>query len=95
MANITSGFKVTRVCPFDRNAFKLPGETFTSFRQQTLQEETGLAYIPMYSPRRLTTKPFMQVSPVPLFKTPLVDCDCLNQFLLYRNISILPWLQVQ
>ena len=65
MVNITSGFKVTGVCPFDRNAFKLPGETFTSFRPQTLQEETGLAYIPMYSPRRFTTKPCMQVSPDP------------------------------
>ena len=95
MVNITSGFKVTGVCPFDRNAFKLPGETFTSFRPQTIQEEIGLAYIPMYSPRRFTTKPCMQVSPDPLFKTPLVDCHCLNRFLLYRNISILPWLQVQ
>ena len=69
MVNITSGFKVTGVCPFDRNAFKLPGETFTSFRPQTLQEGTGLAYIPMYSPRRFTTKPCMQVSPDPPVQT--------------------------
>ena len=55
--NITSGFKATGVCPFDRNAISLPSETpFTKFRPETLVEQTGISYIPLYSPASSRSK---------------------------------------
>ena len=48
MTNIISGFKVTGICPFNREVLQLPGERFSSFEQQTLEEQTGLAHIPLY-----------------------------------------------
>ena len=48
--NIMSGFKVTGVCPFSRITLDtLPS---MSTKTKSLQEETGLAYIPLYSPAR-------------------------------------------
>ena len=52
LRNVTSGFKVTGVYPFNRNVVleKLPGEKFTSFKPECLPQTSGLAYIPLYSP---------------------------------------------
>ena len=53
-SNIISGFRSTGICPFDRRTLKVPG-----FEQEeegdhedldNLSEETGLAYIPLFSP---------------------------------------------
>ena len=44
ISNIVSGFKVTGVYPVDREALLGP------FTPSPLPEETGLAYIPLYSP---------------------------------------------
>ena len=64
MTNIIGGFKVTGICPFNREVFQLPGERFSSFEQQTLEEQTGLAYIPLYTPRKLCTgEPHVLLSP--------------------------------
>ena len=63
LPNIISGFRITGICPFNRDAFKLPGEEFTCFEPKTLQEETGLAYIPLYSPRGSAMKQSLQHSP--------------------------------
>ena len=50
--NITAGFKVSGIYPFDRNVVldKLPDEKFTSFKPESVQQSSGLAYIPLYSP---------------------------------------------
>ena len=50
--NVTSGFKVTGVYPFNRNAVldKIPGENYTTFKPECLPQTSGLAYIPLYSP---------------------------------------------
>ena len=56
MKNIVSGFKVTGVYPVDRYAIKLPSERCQqSFRPESLVKESGLAYIPLYSPHRCAT----------------------------------------
>ena len=56
MKNIVSGFKVTGVYPVDRHAIKLPSErSQQSFRPESLAKESGLAYIPLYSPHRCAT----------------------------------------
>ena len=48
--NIMSGFKVTGVCPFSQITLDtLPS---MSTKTKSVQEETGLAYIPLYSPAR-------------------------------------------
>ena len=47
--NIIAGFRICRVCPFDRNAMQLPK---TVFEPEKLTKDTGLAYIPLYSPAR-------------------------------------------
>ena len=52
MRNIMAGFKVTGVCPFNRDIFQLRTNQYTSFKPDTLPERTGLAY----SPRRYSTK---------------------------------------
>lgn len=49
MKNIISGFKVTGVCPFDRNAIVVP-----DVEEPSLPESSGLAYIPFHSPARLS-----------------------------------------
>ena len=48
--NITSGFKVTGVFPVDRFAIKLPEDTKPVFKPEALAVQSGLAYIPLYSP---------------------------------------------
>ena len=49
--NITASFSVTGVCPFNRNALsQLPSKKQASFQPDQLPLQTGLAYIPMYSP---------------------------------------------
>ena len=56
MKNIVNGFKVTGVYPLNRYAIKLPsGSSQTTFRPENLAKESGLAYIPLYSPYRCTT----------------------------------------
>ena len=49
--NITGGFQITGIYPFNRSTFKV-NDVKQEGRQDTSQsliEETGLAYIPMYS----------------------------------------------
>ena len=48
--NIKSGFKVTGIYPFNREAIVLPEEKFEQFKPQTLSTSSGLSYIPFYSP---------------------------------------------
>ena len=50
MPNIIASFRKTGICPFDRNAIALPGDTVTSPKMESLAQKTGLAYIPLYSP---------------------------------------------
>ena len=51
MHNITMSFKVTGVCPYSRKAFNLTEEEdISAFKPEQLEKETGLAYIPLYSP---------------------------------------------
>ena len=52
LRNVIAGFKVTGVCPFDRDAVleRLPAENFTKFKPESLPQSSGLAYIPLYSP---------------------------------------------
>ena len=45
VANITGGFRTTGVYPVDRNALSSPAEEC-----ETLSRETGLSFIPLYSP---------------------------------------------
>ena len=54
MPNIINSFKATGVCPLNRMAIRLPDEEddFSSFKPSSLTEETGLSYIPLYSPAR-------------------------------------------
>ena len=56
--NIVASFKTTGICPFNRHALKVPGmdrKGYTSFQPESLAKETGLKYIPFYSPSRPTT----------------------------------------
>ena len=49
-SNIISSFKVTGVCPFNRNILNIgQEETRSVFEPQRLADRTGLAYIPLYS----------------------------------------------
>ena len=49
--NITASFSVTGVYPFNRNLLsQLPSKKQPSFQPDQLPLQTGLAYIPMYSP---------------------------------------------
>ena len=50
MKSIISGFRVTGVCPLNREAIKLPGDQYESFKPEALPQTSGLAYIPLYSP---------------------------------------------
>ena len=52
LANITAGFRVTDICPFNRNAISLPSEEPKSrkFNPEALPQATGIKYIPLYSP---------------------------------------------
>jgi len=56
MTNITSGFKVTGVFPVNQNAITLPQDTAykKTFRPEALAVQSGLAYIPLYSPAPLS-----------------------------------------
>ena len=47
MANITAGFRVTGIFPFQRMSLEPPSTSCA-----TLAERTGLAYIPLFSPAR-------------------------------------------
>ena len=66
--NITSGFKVTGVFPVDRFAIKLPEDTKPVFKPEALAVQSGLAYIPLYSPAYRKSKrnppgPFSTMEP--------------------------------
>ena len=52
LPNIVAGFRVTGVCPFNRNAIRLPSEAPTKFDPEALVKSTGIKYIPLYSPVR-------------------------------------------
>lgn len=45
--NIIAGFRTCGVCPFNRNAIPLSKSVF---KPESLAKDTGLAYIPLYSP---------------------------------------------
>ena len=49
--NITGGFKVCGICPFDRAALKVP-LTKRHEQMEKLAEKSGLAYIPLFSPAK-------------------------------------------
>ncbi len=49
--NIKSGFRVTGVYPLNEAAFVLPEEQFEEFKPEALCSNTGLSYIPFYSPQ--------------------------------------------
>ena len=57
--NIASSFKTTGICPFNRHALKVPGmeKGFSLFHPESLLEQTGLKYIPFYSPGRRSSTP--------------------------------------
>ena len=55
MRNITGGFKVCGVCPFNRAALKIPLKEQPKV-MEALAKESGLAYIPLYSPAKLHGK---------------------------------------
>ena len=56
MKNILNGFKVTGAYPVNRYAIRLPNESSQpTFRPEDLAKESGLAYIPLYSPYKCTT----------------------------------------
>ena len=48
--NIKSGFRITGICPFDKDIISLPEDEFKEFRPKVLSHQSGLAYIPLYSP---------------------------------------------
>ena len=52
LPNIMAGFRVTGICPFNRNAISLPSEEPTKFNPEALSQATGIKYIPLYSPAR-------------------------------------------
>ena len=54
VGNITGGFKVTGVYPLNRSTFCVPDNS------ENLPEETGLAFIPLYSPAGKRTKEVSQ-----------------------------------
>ena len=49
--NILGGFRVTGIFPVNRNVIEVPKE----LSKPSLTEATGLAYIPLYSPARMTS----------------------------------------
>jgi hypothetical protein len=52
-SNITAGFRVTGICPFNRKAISLPSEEPTKtrkFNPEALPQATGIKYVPLYSP---------------------------------------------
>ena len=50
--NVTAGFKVSGIYPFNRDIVldKIPKEEFTTFKPEAISQNSGLAYIPFYSP---------------------------------------------
>ena len=42
LPNIVAGFRVTGVCPFNRNAIRLPSEAPTKFDPEALPKSTGI-----------------------------------------------------
>ena len=54
MKNIAFGFKTTGVCPFDRTIVQIPileDTTYMHFQPENVVKKSGLAYIPLYSPK--------------------------------------------
>lgn len=54
MKNITAGFRVTGIYPFNREAVLVKKE-FTQFQPEDLLKSSGLKFIPLYSPSHLST----------------------------------------
>lgn len=48
--NVVAGFRVTGICPFNRNAISLPSEEPKKFNPEALPRTSGIKYIPLYSP---------------------------------------------
>ena len=67
VGNITGGFKVTGVYPLNRSAFCVPDNS------ENLPKETGLVFIPLYSPAGKRTKEVSQddftMEEIELFQT--------------------------
>jgi len=55
LKNIAAGFRITGIYPFNRDAIPIPDKEFTEFQPQDLIKSTGLKFIPLYSPSRLTS----------------------------------------
>ena len=53
--NITAGFRTTGICPYNRNAIRFPDKQFAEFQPDALIKSTGLKFIPLYSPSRLSS----------------------------------------
>ena len=68
VANITAGFKVTGVYPVNRNALSLPGQEC-----ETLSKETGLSFIPLYSPSHRIPHSPLQAHDCPNLDSSYVD----------------------
>lgn len=52
MPTIMSGFRITGVYPFNRNAIQVVDTTPAMKNSKSLAEKNGLAFIPLYSPAR-------------------------------------------
>lgn len=61
--NIIAGFSTCRVCPFSKNVIQLPESVF---KPESLVKDTGLAYIPLYSPSRVCEDDGISYSVLPL-----------------------------
>ncbi len=48
--NIKSGFRVTCICPFNRDVIKLPTSPKKGSPEPDLAAENGLAFVPLFSP---------------------------------------------
>lgn len=77
---ITNGFKVTGIYPFNRNAITQSGK-YKMFDPSSLAAESGLAYIPLYSPAHVRSK----ATTTPC--TPVHSSTPLNQGSLHRSFS--------
>ena len=50
MRNVLAGFKVSGICPFNREVLDVPEEQYECFNPEDFVKESGLKYIPLYSP---------------------------------------------
>ena len=77
---ITASFKVTGICPYDRSSIQLGGvdkKSFSAFNPANLVIESGLKYIPLYSPTSKTrrTANSIERNEAVLHQSPYVKSD--------------------